>query len=355
MPDATMPATPNNADSETPTRWRRLCADLQERIRSGALAHGARLPSEHELCRSHGLSRITVRRALHELETLSLIRRRQGVGSEVIRSRNDPASRLVHVLMAPEGHFFADLHQALVRQLSARDLSHCTWTPEMLDRTGGLGQVAAIPACGAILIPLTGNLARYEQDSARLGRTVRIGVEAGELLEKPCVSIDFASPCRELMRRAHEAGIRSVLHVTFRWPTKHREGLAHLLMAACLETGQSLTTLAVYHLGVDSELATIRAAIAAVERPALVFCASDFVAVAVQSAVAGDGPMPSDLVLAGVFNTPWSQAGGFTSIACKLDDLAGRAIDLLLGTEAPTGQHAIPGELALRGPVLQVS
>lgn len=167
MPDARK--TTARGNSEIPMRWRQLCADLQERIRSGALAPGARLPSEHELCRSNGLSRITVQRALHELETLSLIRRRQGVGSEVIRSRNDPTSRLVHVLMSPEGHVFADLHQALVHQLSSRDLSRCTWTPEMLDRTGGLGQIAAIPACGAILIPLTGNLARHEQDSSRLG------------------------------------------------------------------------------------------------------------------------------------------------------------------------------------------
>jgi DNA-binding transcriptional MocR family regulator len=46
-----------------------------------AATEGARLPTERELARLFAVSRITVRRALHELERMGLIHRRVGSGT----------------------------------------------------------------------------------------------------------------------------------------------------------------------------------------------------------------------------------------------------------------------------------
>lgn len=57
---------------------------LRDRILSGAAAYGTRLATENELADIHGVSRVTVRRALGELERERLIERRRSVGTRVI-------------------------------------------------------------------------------------------------------------------------------------------------------------------------------------------------------------------------------------------------------------------------------
>jgi GntR family transcriptional regulator len=57
--------------------------DLRARIRANEFAAGAPIPTEHRLCETYGVSRITVRRALDALLASGLIARRQGVGTFV--------------------------------------------------------------------------------------------------------------------------------------------------------------------------------------------------------------------------------------------------------------------------------
>ena len=57
---------------------------LRDRILSGAVAFGAKLPTENELAAVHCVSRVTVRRALGELGRERLIERRRSAGTRVI-------------------------------------------------------------------------------------------------------------------------------------------------------------------------------------------------------------------------------------------------------------------------------
>jgi len=57
---------------------------LRDRILSGAIAFGAKLPTEHELAEFHDVSRVTVRRALGELAREKLIERRRSAGTRVV-------------------------------------------------------------------------------------------------------------------------------------------------------------------------------------------------------------------------------------------------------------------------------
>jgi GntR family transcriptional regulator, histidine utilization repressor len=54
---------------------------IMARIESGEWSEGTRLPSEHELVESLGVSRMTIHRALRELSTEGLLSRIQGVGT----------------------------------------------------------------------------------------------------------------------------------------------------------------------------------------------------------------------------------------------------------------------------------
>jgi GntR family transcriptional regulator len=63
---------------------------LRDRILSGAAEFGSRLPTENELAEFHGVSRVTIRRALGELARERLIERRRSAGTRVIY-RSSPA------------------------------------------------------------------------------------------------------------------------------------------------------------------------------------------------------------------------------------------------------------------------
>ena len=64
-------------------RYRELYELLRKRIEEGVYEKGALLPSENELCKIHGLTRPTVRKALEVLLHEGFIQKKQGLGSIV--------------------------------------------------------------------------------------------------------------------------------------------------------------------------------------------------------------------------------------------------------------------------------
>jgi len=62
------------------TRYQLIAEQLRSRLHSGELGAGRLLPSESELSREFGASRVTVRRALEQLRDEGLVDSRQGFG-----------------------------------------------------------------------------------------------------------------------------------------------------------------------------------------------------------------------------------------------------------------------------------
>jgi len=84
-------------DGPTPL-WLQLKHALRDHI-TFHLAPGARIPSEAELCRYYGLSRMTVRQAITALVNEGLVGRQQGRGSFVLPTRLAiPPSKDAHFL-----------------------------------------------------------------------------------------------------------------------------------------------------------------------------------------------------------------------------------------------------------------
>lgn len=75
-------------ESKTPLYYQ-LYRVLKERISDGTYQVGEVLPSENDMIREFGVSRITIRRALTDLENDGYIEKRKGKGSTVLRMRLD--------------------------------------------------------------------------------------------------------------------------------------------------------------------------------------------------------------------------------------------------------------------------
>lgn len=80
-PDA--PVTPLQRTDAVPL-YHQIYLGLRDEIVHGRLAFGAAVPTEHELAALHGVSRITARRALHELAESGLVERRRRTGTRVV-------------------------------------------------------------------------------------------------------------------------------------------------------------------------------------------------------------------------------------------------------------------------------
>ena len=74
---------PKSTSSATP-KYRQVYEDLLSAIKSGSFQPGHRLPSEAELGKHYDTSRITVAKAVNELQILGLVSRRAGSGTRVL-------------------------------------------------------------------------------------------------------------------------------------------------------------------------------------------------------------------------------------------------------------------------------
>lgn len=75
------------AEPKATAKYQTIFRTIKEAIASGRYKAGQRLPSESELGKTFGASRITVNRALRELQLGGIIDRRVGSGSYVRRPR----------------------------------------------------------------------------------------------------------------------------------------------------------------------------------------------------------------------------------------------------------------------------
>lgn len=93
-------------------KYREILEKFQGDIASGRYKPGQRLPSEAELVRRYGASRMTVFRAMRELQTLGLITRRAGSGTYVSQLSNS-GSRVFGLLIPELGQ--TEIFEAICR------------------------------------------------------------------------------------------------------------------------------------------------------------------------------------------------------------------------------------------------
>jgi len=100
-----------------PNKYGKIYEQLKGAIHSGKYGEGQRIPSEAQLSRTWGVSRLTVARALKELETAGLIDRRAGSGSYVAKASRRLKGRTFGLLIPELGYteIFEPVCQGMAR------------------------------------------------------------------------------------------------------------------------------------------------------------------------------------------------------------------------------------------------
>lgn len=209
--------------AENEPRYLLVQSHLREGIKSGQWTVGDRLPSEAELVTQFSVSRMTVNRALRELEQEGLIRRQQGAGSFVApleRVASTLVIRDIHDEIAARGHS----HEAEILQMGERrarrgeaqqlglEAGARIFHSRILHRENGLPlqleERLVNPVCApdylqqdfraqtptAYLLqvaPLTGADYQIEAVAASADEAALLGLQAGD----PCLVIERRSRC----------------------------------------------------------------------------------------------------------------------------------------------------------------
>jgi DNA-binding LacI/PurR family transcriptional regulator len=92
----------DRADGTDQPKYQLIFECLKAGILSGEYVHGARLPSENDLVRRFGVSRMTIVKAIKELQQIGLVVRRAGSGTYV-KSSQAGTSRLFGLLIPELG------------------------------------------------------------------------------------------------------------------------------------------------------------------------------------------------------------------------------------------------------------
>ncbi len=103
------------------SKHRRVFEHLLASIQSGELKPGDRLPSEAELGKLFSASRITVAKAVHDLQRMGLVTRRPGAGTHVL-AENRPSGRTFGLLIPELGltEIFEPICHGMMRTHFAR-------------------------------------------------------------------------------------------------------------------------------------------------------------------------------------------------------------------------------------------
>ncbi|TFY98032.1 GntR family transcriptional regulator [Ramlibacter rhizophilus] len=115
------------------TLYAQLRDQLRDRILQGQLVPHDKLPSESELSAEHGVSRITVRQALADLQRDGLIVRVQGKGAFVAAPRTQQSLQRLQGL----GEALAGLGRVHSRRLSVKELRASPEAARALRLPGG--------------------------------------------------------------------------------------------------------------------------------------------------------------------------------------------------------------------------
>ena len=327
--------------------WLKLFEHLLTQIKAAELPFEGAFPSEKQLCLVHGVSRITVRRALRELELMGLLQRQRGSGSVVVQPSVVLSPRNIHVVMTPDGHVLNDLHQALMFRLGELSFSHQTWVPGHGSTVPD--ELAATPAHGTIIVPWHVEMLPFQQQAAKLGRCVVLVPDAGSTHGFPGIGIDFVSPIRELLERARTNKISSVYHVTYRDTSEQHAVVGRVLAEECRGHQFQLRVFYDFDRGEDSEFTALGASVLRELEPVLVLCASDFIASKLHHFLGRIGKrVPHDVALVGMYDTPWSQAGNLSTVNVRPTDLVNGALRLIIDERENTSFMQIPGQLIIR-------
>lgn len=351
---------------------------LKGAIVSGEFGEGARLTSENELSRKHGISRNTVREAISSLVQQGYLTRKQGKGTFVAnRHPQTTESHTYAMFIHAQGHVHEGQTRTLVRVFQqhgaipvvydVREITSDKQTEKILTRllARGLDGVVVEDGVSKVLQDVC------QRTGHKLPALAVLNSAMDRSLPAQYVLVDFEKGAELGTRHLLALGRRRILFVIHRNRFMHPDdvldqvpglygdvvrGYRKALAEAAL-AGQERYLLLDVEFAQDSEdRAKLREILTADNRPDAVFAFGDVRAKHVIDIADEVGlQVPEDLSVIGYWNTPWAEMTRvpLTSISVREEEVARIAAEKLMECgkleNPPPSITILEPELVIRG------
>jgi len=112
----------------------RIASEIVRQITEGSFLPGQKLPTEHNLAQSFGVSRSVIREAIAQLRNEGLIETRQGVGAFVTSPDRRQAIRIEPETLADQDHFRSLFQLRMALEIEAAGLAAVHHTAQDMQR-----------------------------------------------------------------------------------------------------------------------------------------------------------------------------------------------------------------------------
>lgn len=112
----------------------RIASEIVRQITEGSFLPGQKLPTEHNLAQSFGVSRSVIREAIAQLRNEGLIETRQGVGAFITSPDRRQAIRIEPETLADQDHFRSLFQLRMALEIEAAGLAAVHHTAQDMQR-----------------------------------------------------------------------------------------------------------------------------------------------------------------------------------------------------------------------------
>lgn len=348
-------------------RTKDLADTLRTAIEQGIYPAGSAIPSERELCRSTGLSRTTVRRAIERLIEAGALYRVPGSGTYVgSEPPAAPAPALEHatlglILPSLANPYFGELATAIEREATRAGYQLLLGQSNLTGHSEApyLARYADDPVVkGVITLASASEIPASYERLARAGKPFLFVVRHAETVGADSVATDHVGGARDLMRHLIGLGHRRIAFIGARGvrALRHYQGYSEGLREAGLpEDPQLLVQIAADDLEQVGEQGA-RELLARGAEFSAIFAQIDLVAVGALRALRAAGlRVPADVALVGFDNIPIAQHldPPLTSVDHSVREIGRLAVLLLLDRisgryDGPARRVTIQPQLVIR-------
>ncbi|MDR3710832.1 MAG: GntR family transcriptional regulator [Capsulimonadaceae bacterium] len=342
--------------------FEKVKADLVDRLSSASFDSGESIGSERELIQTYGVSRITIRRALKDLENEGVINRIPGKGTFVRQMQQSTPKSQGNLLAifredyVYDDEFFREIYQGVLQEahrLGYHVISgHAASDAHSLEMARGLLAEYKPVSC-LLLVRAPGKFIRAT--GIDLDRTVIVDDELDVFGRKlPSIMGDNSQGAADMMQHLLSLGHRKIafLSITQAVSTTSINERANTWRAAVMEVGDEHPIFLEWD-GIRG--ASGQALLEQIKQlsPTAVFCANDYLAASLLTLFRDAGVrVPDDCSVAGFDGIQVAEQLGLTTVAIPMRQMGAvavkRAVNLLQGTDFGPATTAIPVQLVVR-------